>query len=377
MALNFSAIPILDQHAHSLLRRPPARPRDWLQFFTESADPDLISHHVPHTLFFQFAVKALAGLLGCEPKPESVLAERDKLGRQGWTERLIRDAGITGMLIDYGFQSEESYPHDELAKLLPCRVEPILRLETLAQKLILQYETWDQVLDAFIAEVEGEINGGHVALKSIIAYRTGLNIREWPGSEAKAAFGPVKELSRRQGQIRLATQPLNDALVLHALDIAERRRLPFQFHTGFGDADVDLRLANPLNFRHLLQSGKYAHVPWVLLHQGYPYVREAGYLAGIYANVYTDLSLAIPFAVSETDMLLTQLLGLAPTSKLLYASDGFSVPELFWLGAKVARAGLERVLGLQVDNGVLSVNDAYATAEQILFCNSERLYLPK
>jgi len=377
MSLDFSAIPILDHHAHSLLRQPAAKPRDWQQFFTESADPDIISHHVPHTLFFQFAVKALAGLLGCEPKPESVLAERDKLGQQGWIRRLIQDANITGMLMDYGFQSQDSYPHDELIKLLPCRVEPILRLETLAQQLILRHDTWDRVLDAFIAEVEGAQKAGYVALKSIIAYRTGLNIREWPRSEVEAAFGPIKELARRQGLIRLATQPLNDTLVIQALDISERLRLPFQFHTGFGDADVDLRLANPLNFRPWLQSDIYAHVPWVLLHQGYPYVREAGYLAGIYANVYTDLSLAIPFAVSETDMLLTQLLGLAPTSKLLYASDGFSVPELFWLGAKAARAGLERVLGLQVDHGVLSVSEAYTTAEQILFRNSEQLYLPK
>ena len=377
MSLNFSAIPILDHHAHSLLRRPPVNPSDWLKFFTESTDPEVIAHHVPHTLFFQFAVKALAGLLGCEPKPESVLAGRDRLGRQGWVERLIRDANINGMLVDYGFQSSDSYPHDELAELLPCRVEPILRLETLAQKLILENDTCDQVLDAFIAEVEGAKNAGYVALKSIIAYRTGLDIREWPLSEVKAAFGPIKELARRQGQIRLASQPINDTLVNHALDISERQRLPFQFHTGFGDADVDLRLANPLNFRPLLQSGKYTHVPWVLLHQGYPYVREAGYLASIYANVYTDISLAIPFAVSETDLLLTQLLGLAPTSKLLYASDGFSVPELFWLGAKVVREGLERVLGIQVDRGVLSVAEAYKTAERILFRNSERLYLPE
>jgi hypothetical protein len=377
MNIDFSAIPILDHHAHPLLRQPPPKPHDWLRFFTESGDPDIISHHVPHTLFFQFAVKALAGLLGCEPKPEAVLTERDKLGQQGWAERLIQDANITGMLMDYGFQSKESYTHDELTKLLPCRIEPILRLETLAQELILRYDTCDQVLDAFIAEVEGAKKAGYVALKSIIAYRTGLKIRQWPRSEVKAAFGRIKELVQREGQIRLATQPLNDTLVILALDIAERQRLPFQFHTGFGDSEVDLHLANPLNFRPLLQSGKYAHVPWVLLHQGYPYVREAGYLASIYANVYTDLSLAIPFAVSETDTLLTQLLGLAPTSKLLFASDGFSVPELFWLGAKVGRAGLERVLGLQVDNGVLSVREAYTTAEQILFRNSERLYIPK
>ena len=77
----------------------------------------------------------------CEPTPEAVLAERDKLGQQGWAERLIQDANITGMLMDYGFKGKESYTHDELTKLLPCRIEPILRLETLAQELILRHDT--------------------------------------------------------------------------------------------------------------------------------------------------------------------------------------------------------------------------------------------
>lgn len=377
MRLDFSAIPILDHHAHPLLRQPPDTVGAWLRFFTESGDPEFIARHVPYTLFFQYAVKALAGLLGCEAAPEAVLAERDRLGPQGWAERLIQDANIACMLMDYGFRGRESYTHEELAAWLPCRVEPIVRLESLAQDLILRCDTCGGMLDAFSAEVEGAKKAGVVALKSIIAYRTGLSIRKWAQGDVAAAFERAKASARRDGCVRLADQPLNDTLVLCALEIAERQRLAFQFHTGFGDADVDLQLANPLHFRPLLQSGAYAHVPWVLLHQGYPYVRETGYLASIYANVYADLSLAIPFAVSETDALLTQLLGLAPTSKLLYASDGFSVPELFWLGAKAARAGLERVLGAQVDHGVLSVPEAYAAAERILFRNSEELYLPE
>ena len=374
MTLDFSAIPILDHHSHSLLRNPPANVGDWLHFFTESADPDLISRHVPHTLFFQFAVKALALFLACEPTPEAVLAERNKMDQPGWAKRLIQDANITGMLIDYGFQNKGNYTHDELKEILPCHIAPILRLETLAQELIFQSDTLAQFRDSYRAEIEAVKNAGYVALKSIIAYRTGLKIRQWPRSEVEDAFARSKESARREGHIRLADQPLNDTLVLDALEIAERQQLPFQFHTGYGDADVDMQAANPLNFRSLLQSGKYVHVPWVLLHQSYPYVREAGYLASIYANVYADLSLAIPFAVSETDSLLIQLLGLAPTTKLLFASDGFSVPELFWLGAKVGRTGLERVLSLQVDNGILSVDEAYKTAAQILFENSEKLY---
>jgi hypothetical protein len=72
--------------------------------------------------------------------------------------------------------------------------------------------------------------------------------------------------------------------------------------------------------------------------------------------------------------MLIQLLGLAPTSKLLYASDGFSIPELFWLGAKVCRTYLGRVLDQLVTDNILTAGKAYASAEQILFHNNEQLY---
>ena len=374
MPLDLSDIPIIDHHAHSLHRQPPATPQDWLRFFTESREPALILTHVPNTLFYRFAIKALASFLGCEPRPEAILAERDWMGLGEWSGRLIRDANISIMLMDYGFRGQESLSHEELKALLPCRVEPILRLETLAQELILKQDTFDQVLDAFVAEVEGAQSAGFVALKSIIAYRTGLAIQAWPMDEVRKAFNPVKEQASREGSIRLAIPPVNDILVLRALEIAGRQGMPFQFHTGFGDADVDLRTANPLHFRPLLESGKYDRVPWVILHMGYPFVREAAYLSSIYTNVFVDLSLAIPFALSESHLLLTQLLGLAPTSKLLFASDGFSVPELFWLGAIVGRAGLGQVLDELVFEGVLTESEAYVVAEQLLFRNAESLY---
>ena len=97
---------------------------------------------------------------------------------------------------------------------------------------------------------------------------------------------------------------------------------------------------------------------------GYPYLRESAYLSSIYPNIFVDLSLAIPFAVGEIPPMLIQLLGLAPTSKLLYASDGFSVPELFWLGAKACRTALGRVLDQLVADDILTTGKAYTSAEQ-------------
>jgi uncharacterized protein len=381
MPLDLSDIPIIDHHAHALLRRPPATAGEWLAFFTESRDPALVANHVPSTLFFRYAVKALAELLGCEPTPERVLDARDQLalgadqtGESPWAALLIRDANIGAMLIDYGFRGPQNYGPEEMQRLLPCRLDPILRLETLAQELILKHDTLDQVLEAYRAEVEGARAAGYVALKSIIAYRTGLSVRDWPRGDLDAAFRPVKEQARREGAIRLASQPINDTLLLCALDVAQRQAMPVQFHTGYGDADVDLLAANPLHFRPLLQSNRYDRVPWVILHMGYPYARESSYLASIYGNVYVDLSLAIPFAPSDARLLLAQLLGLAPASKLMYASDGFSVPELFWLGAKIGRAALARVLEDQMSDGTLTAREADDSARQILAGNAQRVY---
>jgi uncharacterized protein len=374
MDLDLSDIPIVDHHAHPLRRVQPATPDEWLGYFTESNYPDFVLHHVPHSLFFQYAVQALSGLLGCEANAVDILEGRDTLGQQEWAKLLIQNANIKTMLMDYGFRGKESYTHSEMKDLLPCRVEPILRLESLAQDLILEQATFDQFLDAFVANVEEAGVNGNVALKSIIAYRTGLDIREWSHEQTESAFLHVKEQAKRDGKVRLASQPVNDMLVLHALEIANRQGMPFQFHTGYGDSDVDLRLANPLHFRPWLQSGKFTRVPWVILHMGYPYLRESAYLSSIYPNIFVDLSLAIPFAVGEAQSMLVQLLGLAPTSKLLYASDGFSVPELFWLGAKACRTALGRVLDQFVVDNILTTEKAHVSAEQILFRNSESLY---
>jgi hypothetical protein len=73
-------------------------------------------------------------------------------------------------------------------------------------------------------------------------------------------------------------------------------------------------------------------------------------------------------------MLPTQLLGLAPTSKVMYASDGFSVPELFWLGERSGRAALAHLLQDQITAGVLSASKADAAAAQILSGNAQRVY---
>ena len=370
--MDLSTIPIVDHHAHSLFKpEATADPASFRQWFTESTDPEIHAKHVPHSLFFRTGLRWLSELLNCEPTLEAYLAARAAQPYEAWVRRLFEEANITILLCDYGYQGDDSYAHAELQALLPCRVEPMLRLEVLAQQLIARHDTFDQMLEAFNATVGQARANGYVALKSIIAYRTGLDIRPVAREDAAAAFVPLKEEARRVGQIRLASKPLCDYLVSLALEQAEAQELPFQFHTGFGDSDADLRVANPLHLRPVIE--KY-RCPLVLLHAGWPFSRELAHLAAIYPNVWMDLSLAIPFATTGIPAMLREVLGMAHFSKIMFATDAFVMPEIFWLAARWGRWGLGRVLDEFIADGFLSADEAWTAAEAILGENAHHLY---
>lgn len=376
MPIDLSHIPILDHHCHAFLHRQTAySAAEFLGFFSEGGDEGIVANHTANSIYVRWATKELARFFECEPTLEAVLSARAKMTLSDLAARMFGDAHIPVLLIDYGLAGSDRLSVEAMRECAPqCRFEPILRLETMAQDWIARLDTFEQFVDAYVATVERARAIGHVGLKSIIAYRTGLAIREWSKDEVKHTWSSAKERARRDGHVRLADQPLNDYLVLLALDIAEKQRLPVQFHTGLGDNDLDLRSANPLHLRPLFESNRYKHVPFVLLHASYPYVRELGYLASLYANVWMDMGLAIPFATIDIPAVWRQALSLTSFSKILFSTDAYSIPEVFWLAARWGRWGLGVVLEEALALGAFSAAEATEAAEHILYQNSAQLY---
>lgn len=376
MPLDLASIPILDHHCHAFLRRDlPYSALEFQRFFSEGGDDTIVAEHTANSVFFRWAIKELAKFLGCSPTTEAVLATRSATPLNELAARMLRDANIPVLLIDYGLAGADRMTVSDMKASLPmCRIEPILRLETMAQELILKHETFDRVVEAFVATVEEARSAGHVGLKSIIAYRTGLAIRDPGKNEAMETFRTVKERAKRDGAVRLADKPLNDYLLLRALEVAEKQALPLQFHTGLGDNDLDMLYANPLHMRPLFESSRYRHVPFVLLHASYPYVRELGYLASLYSNVWMDVGLAIPFATVDIPSVWRQALSLTPTSKVLFSTDAYSIPDIYWLAARWGRRGLAQVLDELVALGAFTQDEAGDAAHRILHGNAEKLY---
>jgi uncharacterized protein len=375
-AVDLRHIPVVDNHCHGIFRTQRFDELEgWRRAFTESADPGMPQDHVAATAFYRRLIRALAGFFGCEPHELAVLATRKERDTTGLAGALLRAANIETLLLDTGYPPPERVmPRDELAKLGDCRVEPVLRLETLMERLLSEHSSLAEVKEALAAALDDVRGRGYVALKSIVAYRTGLDIREWTGEEAEDSLGEFRR-SAGEGPARLAHKPLLDTLLHAAFAEAARQEVPVQFHVGYGDADTDLLLGNPLHLRAVLQRSEYRGMPVVLLHECYPYTREGGYLAAIYENAYLDLSYGIPFlGYGELLSFTREALGVAPISKLLYSSDGIGVPELHWMGAIDGRHVLGLALEELVAHDELSIPEAEAAGESILRGNAIRLY---
>jgi hypothetical protein len=370
--MDLTDIPLVDHHAHPLSRgAATSKPPAFRRWFTESTDAEIHRRHVPHTLFFRSAVRWLAEALDCPPTLDEVLRARAAVPYERWTRRLFKQANIQLLLCDYGYSGEQVLSHEEMQSLLPCEVQPILRLETLAEELIVRHETLQTMVDDFLARVGRARRDGYRALKSIIAYRSGLNIALPSEELARRAFAETKAEAKGNERVRLASKPLCDYLVWHAAEIAAAQQLPLQLHTGFGDRDADLLGANPLHLRTLIES---VRAPLVLLHAGWPYYRETAHLASLYPHVWLDLSLAIPFATIGIPTMVRDVLGMAPFSKVMFATDAFTMPEIYWLAARWGRWAIGEVLQEMVDRSLLDEDEAYEFARLLLGGNARALY---
>ena len=91
MALELDAIPILDNHCHSLLRAQPQDDAAFRIHLTESYYPEIARDHVPHSLFYLWAIRELAAFLGCEPTPDAVHATRRERGVERLATSLLQN----------------------------------------------------------------------------------------------------------------------------------------------------------------------------------------------------------------------------------------------------------------------------------------------
>jgi uncharacterized protein len=374
MSLDLSAIPIVDNHCHSLLREQPRDDVSFRNHLTESYIPAIARDDMPHSMGYHWAIRELAAFLGCDATADAVHAARASWGVERLAREVVTRANFKTWLIDSGYGSGTTYSLDELRAMAPgLEVREVVRLEPMIERLIVESGDFDSFLDSYDAALADLRGSGYVGMKSVIAYRSGLRIEPVARPSAADAFKTVHAVARRDGVVRIESKPLLDFLIVKAVEQAHRQNVPIQFHTGLGDPDLDLTLVDPAALR-LLFAERFRGAPIVLLHTGYPYVRSASYCAAMFPNVYADLGEVQLFAPGEYRDVVRELMGLAPANKILFSTDASLIPELYWLGAVLGRRAVGQILDEHIADGFIDDRTAMSFAELMLWQNSERVY---
>jgi len=383
-------LPVVDVHAHPFLNRGAVTAEEFTDLmafgggsrvFMEEGGiswseevRDELQRGKRNTLYFKRMVLDLARFFDVEPDVEAVMAARNAAVTAGYTEyvaKLYAEVGLDTLIFDFGFPLPI---HDvaEVRSELPVEVVPVFRIEPLIADLLKTDIGWPEFQRRYDDTIADALsNQGFKGVKSIIAYRTGLDVSPLSRTPDQG-FQALDAIRRGLGGGSM--KKLRDHLLCRALELCMEHDVPMQIHTGMGDFEVNLMLCRPGYLMDLLRFPVYRGCHVLLVHGGYPYHREAAYMANVLPRVWCDLSEGIPFAGNAAWEILRGVLAMAPLTKVCYGSDGYRLPEIMYSSAKLGKQAVASVLAELVSDSMLTQCDAQSAAGLILSGNARELY---
>ena len=133
-----------------------------------------------------YLLRELAHFLDVDETWPAVVEARNGVAAadyRAWTTRLFDDVRLSALLVDEG-GSRPRITLDELSQSVPVRLRRVARSDNFVRDLLPEADSWSTFFQKYQESVEAAIDDGAIAFKSVIAYRTGLDVQ--PVSEAEA-----------------------------------------------------------------------------------------------------------------------------------------------------------------------------------------------
>ncbi|MFC7392856.1 amidohydrolase family protein [Scopulibacillus cellulosilyticus] len=380
MTLNLSQIKTIDVHCHPFIaNQEPYTPEEFLKKLSLSVIPDMFKAGEKGTLkriypgmnmYMQITLKKLAEFFSCKPFLRDVVEKRNEMAQDfsKYTKLLFQDAHLQGLLVDFGYPTPQ-ISRNEFKALTGVPQWEIHRIELVMDQLREECTEFGEFIEKYRDNLRQALNKKHMlGLKSIIAYRSGLEIGEKDENAARKQYEDFHHNERAKAK------SFRDFCLHIAMEECTRANKVMHIHTGVGDGEVVLPKASPSLLIDMLRDKKYKDTKVHFVHGGYPWMEEAGFIASILPNVYLDISLQNPFMGHGVERIISQIFETAPFDKVMYGSDAFTVPEMNWLGVLLFKECFERVLNDWMKKDYMDKEMAQEVAEGVLFRNFENCY---
>jgi hypothetical protein len=225
--------------------------------------------------------------------------------------------------------------------------------------------------------LERQKAGGAVGEKFEVAYLRGFDFADTPRETAERIYSKWAGGGRPDAGEYKALQ---DFLFRYIAAECGRLGMPVHLHTmsgGGGYFAVDR--GNPMLLESVFDDSRLRNTRFVMLHGGWPFVREAGALLQK-PNVYLDLSQeALTFSPRTMATWLREWLETFP-DKVMFGTDGYPFSESMgweeaeWIANRNARQALGLALTGMMRDGEISRERADAIAREVLRGAAAQLY---
>ena len=307
---------------------------------------------------------------------EFARAVADRYQDSGWLSHALDRARVVGVIWDNFWKPGEWQVPDE-------RFAPSIRIDSSvaavnaegsdyvgcnvirdwAGHFGIRVSVLDDLEDLIRAIVAANLEAGSRSFKAAIAYDRSLNVQVVRRDRAAVVFGrPSATLSAED---RIA---FGDYVIGFCLELARANGMVFQVHTGTG------RLAgsSPMNLIPLLE--RFPDVVFDLFHAGYPWTRESAALSRAYPNVRLNLTWLPNISIEVAVSVLKEWVQAVPQiGRITWGADA-KTPEEMYGGVIAARSVVARALAELVEERQITLDDAVAEAERILWRNGVEIY---
>ena len=249
----------------------------------------------------------------------------------------------------------------------------IERVERESGLRITSFSGW---LEAAEANVELACSTGSPILKNSLAYVRSLHYERVTRAEAEAAFNQVfrtRHFPEWHQRPILTAKALQDFMFHFILEIANRKALVVQIHTGIQEGSGNLiGNSNPELLSNLFL--EYPDVDFDLFHIGYPYQNVMTVLAKNFPNVYIDMCWAHIVSPNASVLALVEWIDAVPVNKISAFGGDYLFVDGVYGHQYLAREDVARALSFKVEEGLFGVEKAGKIARLLLYDNPKRIF---